>query len=74
MGITNLDRSQFMTVVLTKVFGFFSPNGGNLGTNLIYLVLFIFLLFSLFYISPRLAKSMIAKEDEEDKAAEEAAA
>jgi PTS system galactitol-specific IIC component len=68
IGITNLDRSQFMTVVLVKVFGFFSSNP-DLVTNLVYLVLFIFLLASLFYISPRLAKSMIAREDEEDAAA-----
>lgn len=72
-GITNLDRSQFMTVVMTKVFGFFSPNP-NLVENLIYLALFVFLLASLFWISPRLAKTMIAREDEEDAAAEAAEA
>lgn len=64
LGISNLDRSQFMTVVLTKVFGFFSPNP-NLVENLVYLALFIFLLASLFFISPKLAKSMIKEEEEE---------
>lgn len=73
LGITNLDRSQFITVVLTKVFGFFSPNGNTL-ENLIYLLLFIFLLASLFYISPRLAKSMIAREEAEEEAEAEAEA
>lgn len=70
VGITNLDRSQFMTVVITKVFGFFSPNS-NMVENLVYLLLFVFLIFSLFVISPRLAKRMIALENEEEAAEEE---
>ncbi|MEA4909420.1 MAG: PTS transporter subunit IIC [Anaerolineaceae bacterium] len=65
LGITNLDRSQFITVVLTKVFGFFSPNG-NMVENLVYLALFIFLILSLFVISPRLAKNMIAREEQDE--------
>ena len=64
VGITNLDRSQFMTVVLIKVFGFFSKNP-NLVQNLIYLALFIFLLFSLFVISPKLANRMIASDEKD---------
>lgn len=67
IGITNLDRSQFITVVLTKVFGFFSPNG-NLVENLIYLALFIFLIISMFVISPKLAKNMMAAEEKEESA------
>lgn len=70
VGITNLDRSQFMTVVLTKVFGFFGSQ--SMLENLVYLVLFAFLLFSLFVISPRLAKRMIALEKEEEEAEAEA--
>ncbi|CAA7600893.1 Phosphotransferase system, EIIC component, type 2 [Acididesulfobacillus acetoxydans] len=68
MGISNLDRQQFITFALVEVFSFFN-SGISLVKDIIYGVIFLFLILS-FWISPRLLAKMAAQEDREAALAE----